>query len=1040
MDSQSIPVVSAAKLPILNPNKFDLWKMRIEQYFLMTDYSLWEVIINGDSPVPTVVVEGAVARRNELKARGTLLMAMPDKHQLKFNSHKDAKTLMEAIEKRFRGNIETKKVQKILFKKQFENFTGSNSEDLDQIHDRLQKLVSQLEIHGVSLSQEDVNLKFLRSLPSEWKTHTLIWRNKANLEEHSLDDLVNTIMRSPWFLKGLKKSSGAREELTGPAPILLRTPILIDELGKNNESTESEMPTRRSKSSPKFYNAFEFISAMSSHFDLSNMFENKKKSGSVFTSKSCASTIMHKLESQAKNLNFNISCSNENEYKLKLQGISEGRKGKLLVNAEVFEVAPEVAVVEFSKAAGDTLEYKKFEDDIRPGLQDIVWSWQAKSLYTINYYQLYAYISQHEQHANEVLIARERYPDHLAFVANSPTQYNPSQSLQHSVNPQQRSVSHQLFISSSVTQQSQAEFTGLNSSLDVPMFQQGEDLIECINKEIAFMYVVALRPWYIRSSSCSADNPLEFSFPEDLDAYDSYCDDISSAKAVLTDVQEIQYSKQTHIDDFPDNEIHNDSNIVSYSQNMQESQNAVIHDTISFTSNDLLVMSLIEQMADHVAHLDKENQTNKMVNESLTAKLERLKNNRDAHEVCIEKTIENTDTLCGVVERARTQNPSRTFTIVRIRCPLTRVTSTKVVPPKETTIALVVTPTSGILVYSRRPKATRSVGFSSKVKIVKSKTCNSKEPKQSWGSTIFDVPSSSLNDCSSGPGPKLLTLGTINSGLVPNIPFSTLYVSPTKKDWEILFQPMFDEYLNPSSSVDLQVPTVIAPEPMFQPIYKVKLDELGGVLKNMAGSVARGYHHEEGIDFEESFSPAARLEAICIFIAFSDHMNMVIYQMDVKTAFLNGILPEEVYDSCIALTAFADANHTGCQDIKKSTSGSMQLLGDRLVSWSSKKQKSTVISSTEAEYIALSRCCAQILWMRSQLTDYGLVFNKIPLYCDNKSVIALCCNNIQHSRSKHIDIRHHFIKEQVENRVVELYFVITEYQLEDIFTKPLARE
>ncbi|GJW15953.1 hypothetical protein Tco_0020086 [Tanacetum coccineum] len=145
-------------------------------------------------------------------------------------------------------------------------------------------------------------------------------------------------------------------------------------------------------------------------------------------------------------------------------------------------------------------------------------------------------------------------------------------------------------------------------------------------------------------------------------------------------------------------------------------------------------------------------------------------------------------------------------------------------------------------------------------------------------------------------------------------------------------------------------------------------------------------------------------------------------------------------DSCIALTAFADADHTGCQDTRRSTSGSMQLLGDRLVSWSSKKQKSIAISSTEAEYIALSGGCAQILWMRSQLTDYGLRFNKIPLYCDNKSSIALCCNNIQHSRSKHIDIRYHFIKEQVENGVVELYFVRTEYQLADIFTKALGRE
>nr|GEW67163.1 ribonuclease H-like domain-containing protein [Tanacetum cinerariifolium] len=128
MDSLSTPVVPTAKLPILNPNEFDLWKMRIEQYFLMTDYSLWKVILNGDSPVPTIVVDGVVqpvahrsteqklARRNELKARGTLLMALPDKYQLKFNTYKDAKTLMEAIEKPFGGNTKTKKVQKTLLK------------------------------------------------------------------------------------------------------------------------------------------------------------------------------------------------------------------------------------------------------------------------------------------------------------------------------------------------------------------------------------------------------------------------------------------------------------------------------------------------------------------------------------------------------------------------------------------------------------------------------------------------------------------------------------------------------------------------------------------------------------------------------------------------------------------------------------------------------------------------------------------------------------------------------------------------------------
>ncbi|GKC17301.1 hypothetical protein Tco_1014083 [Tanacetum coccineum] len=94
-------------------------------------------------------------------------------------------------------------------------------------------------------------------------------------------------------------------------------------------------------------------------------------------------------------------------------------------------------------------------------------------------------------------------------------------------------------------------------------------------------------------------------------------------------------------------------------------------------------------------------------------------------------------------------------------------------------------------------------------------------------------------------------------------------------------------------------------------------------------------------------------------------------------------------DSAIALIAFADADHASCQDTRRSASGSMQLLGDKLVSWSSKMQKSALIFSTEAEYIALSGCCAQVLWMRSQLIDYGLGFNKIQMYCDSKSAITL---------------------------------------------------
>ncbi|GKA39878.1 retrovirus-related pol polyprotein from transposon TNT 1-94 [Tanacetum coccineum] len=142
-------------------------------------------------------------------------------------------------------------------------------------------------------------------------------------------------------------------------------------------------------------------------------------------------------------------------------------------------------------------------------------------------------------------------------------------------------------------------------------------------------------------------------------------------------------------------------------------------------------------------------------------------------------------------------------------------------------------------------------------------------------------------------------------------------------------------------------------------LWKNKKDEDQTVIRNKARLVAKGYAQEEGIDFEESFAPVARLEAVRIFVAHAAHKSFPIYQMDVKTAFLNGPLKEELHEP--------DADHAGCLDTRKSTSGGIQFLGDKLVSWMSKKQNCTAMSSAEAEYVALSASCAQVMWMRTRL-------------------------------------------------------------------------
>lgn len=179
---------------------------------------------------------------------------------------------------------------------------------------------------------------------------------------------IPEIMQTPWFQKGFAK----------PIAFSIQEPVGDQNDEKDDNKNEAMESVRTKSSSPPFFNAFELISSMSSGFDLSSLFESKKKSGSTFTSKCSAAAIVAKLETVAKRLNFRVTSAKE--FKVKMQGKMDGRKGKLAVTAEVFEVAPEVAVVEFSKSAGDTLEYKKFcEEDVRPALKDIVWSWQGES-------------------------------------------------------------------------------------------------------------------------------------------------------------------------------------------------------------------------------------------------------------------------------------------------------------------------------------------------------------------------------------------------------------------------------------------------------------------------------------------------------------------------------------------------------------------------------------------------------------------------------------------------------------------------------------
>ncbi|GJR54751.1 hypothetical protein Tco_1405272 [Tanacetum coccineum] len=305
--------------------------------------------------------------------------------------------------------------------------------------------------------------------------------------------------------------------------------------------------------------------------------------------------------------------------------------------------------------------------------------------------------------------------------------------------------------------------------------------------------------------------------------------------------------------------------------------------------------------------------------------------------------------------------------------------------------------------------------------------------------------------------------------LVPNPPPLALFVPPSRHEWDLVFQLVFDEFFSPPTSVASLVPVEEAPTPVEltvspsstavdqdapSPKTISKESSSTDVIPTTMHSDAPILEHltlfcyidafltsVEPKTYKDALTQSCWIEAmqeelhefkrlkVWKLIPRPDKVMVITLKWIFKQAcptkkhlhavkrifqYLRGTVNRGLWyskDFAIALTAFADADHSGWQDVRRSSSRSMKLLRDRLVRWSSKRQKSSAISSTEAKYPAV-------------------VLN----------AIALCCNNVQHSRSKHIAIRYHFIKEQVENGVVGLYFVRTEYQLADIFTKALCRE
>nr|GEY01146.1 uncharacterized mitochondrial protein AtMg00810-like [Tanacetum cinerariifolium] len=552
--------------------------------------------------------------------------------------------------------------------------------------------------------------------------------------------------------------------------------------------------------------------------------------------------------------------------------------------------------------------------------------------------QLHAYLEQHELYANEVRLLHECNQDPLAFVANQ--QMTPPH-----FNPYQSSYNNP---------QLQQQF---------PPSQQG--LLNATNSKVKDIWLgngpslsdqgMQHDPGVPDGQAIQTIIPNNAVFQtEDLDTYDSDYDDVSNAKSVL--MENISNYVSDVISEVPHSEI--------YLNDMKnQSVHAILSDDFGkrFTPQQKL-------SAEQAFWLRMSNHTSKPSDASLV-KIE-------APKELPKVSLVNESLKKLKFHLARFDN------VVKIRT----------------------TPDARTEGEWRKENKSCDKCFNLDAELLRSQNAHNDLLKSysqlekhcislelSIHVTFDGLTTMASEQFSSGPRLHSLTPATSSSRLVPNTISQQPCIPPPRDDWDRLFQPMFDEYFTLPSIAFFLVQEAVA---------------LRAVV--LAESLVSTF-----IDQDAPSTTNAT------------HKNMTIYQMDVKTAFLNGELKEEVYvsqpkgfvdqDNLLHVyklkkalydlkqaprASYADADHEGCQDTRRGTSRSAQFLGDKLVSWSSKKQKCTTILSIEAEYIALAGCCAQILWMRSQVTDYGFQFNKISLHYDNKSAIALCCNNVQHSRAK----------------------------------------
>nr|GEX10548.1 putative reverse transcriptase, RNA-dependent DNA polymerase [Tanacetum cinerariifolium] len=922
--------------------------------------SVDEVIaaINGDSPLPMRTIDGVeqtypptiteekLARKNKLKARGTLLMALQNEHQLKFYSYKNAKSLMEAIEKRFGGNKESKKVQKTLLKQQYENFNRNSSEGLDQIYDRLQKLISQLKIHRETISQEDLNLKLLRSLPLKWKTHTLIWRNKPDLETLSMDDIYNNIKIYKTKVKGSSSSSQNSQNVAF---------VSSNSSGSTNQAHGSNSANTDSLSDVVIY----------------SFFANQSNSPLLYN-EDLQQIDADDLEEIDLKWQMAMLTMGARRF-LKKTGMKVGANGSETIGApkENRNREPVRRNVTVKTTYANALVA---QDEFRYN-----WSDQAEDRPTN--FALMAYTSSgSSSSSNSDTKETPKEEKSLVKVKSVHVDFEDVYFV--------KELKFNLFsISQMCDKKNNVLFTDTECvvlSPDFKLLDESQVLLRVLKKNN--MYIVDLKnvapsgarvetvpdkyyillplwtqdPLFSSSSKDSPDDGFKPSKEEEKkDAEDPGNED---NKVLSTEEPRVNQKKDANVNST------NNINTVSPTANVASTKDNIVDENIVYG-----YVGAEADMTNFDTNIPKDDKECDWP-WAIGAKWI-YKNKKDKRGIVVRNKVR-------LVTHGYTQEEGIDYD--EVFAPAARIEAIRLFLAYASFKDFVVyrMDVKSAFLYSKieeevyvcQPPGFEDPEFIDRVyKVGKALYGIHQAPRACQDKYVDEIF-------------KKFGFSTVKTLSTPMETSKPLMKDENVEDVDVhLYRLMIGSLMYLTSSRP-DIMFVVCACARFQVKPKVlHLHAIKRIFRYLKGQPKLGLWYPK--------------------------------------------------DSPFNLEAYTNSDYAGASLDRKSTTGGCQFLGSRLILWQCKKQTVVASSTTKAEYVAASNCYGQVLWIQNQMLDYGYNFINTKIFIDNENTICIVKNPIFHSKTKHIEIRHHFIRNSYEKRLIQVIKIHTDHNVADLLTK-----